>query len=250
MHSPLEQFRILSILEIIPGKWSIELTNSTLLLGLSFLFLFFILNSLNLSQGKATLVPTPWHSLILKLHSGVTGVVRDNIGAAHMQYYPFLLSLLLFVACANLVGLVPYSFTATSHLVVTLHLALIVFIGANIICLGIHGFHMLCLFLPSGTLFALSFLLVPIEIVSYFFKPISLGVRLFANMMAGHTLLKVIGGFAWSMLRGGGFLFFGHFVPLAVLFLLMGLELGVALIQSYVFLVLSSIYLRDSIALH
>jgi len=105
-------------------------------------------------------------------------------------------------------------------------------------------------FLPPGTSLGLALLLVPIEFVSYMFKPISLGVRLFANMMAGHTLLKVIAGFAWSMMASGGLLFVAHLVPLAVLILLVGLELGVAMIQAYVFTILTCIYLNDAINLH
>ena len=109
---------------------------------------------------------------------------------------------------------------------------------------------MVSLFLPPGTSLGLALLLVPIEFVSYMFKPISLGVRLFANMMAGHTLLKVIAGFAWSMMASGGFLFVAHLLPLFVLVLLVGLELGVAMIQAYVFTILTCIYLNDAINLH
>ena len=113
-----------------------------------------------------------------------------------------------------------------------------------------HGFHMLSLFLPGGTSLVLAFLLVPIEIVSYIFKPLSLAVRLFANMMAGHTLLKVIAGFAWAMMGSGGLLLIAHVVPLGVLVILFGLELAVALIQAYVFTILSCIYINDAIVLH
>ena len=151
---------------------------------------------------------------------------------------------------SNLIGLIPYSFTITSHLIVTFALALMVFVGVNIICVKEHGLHMVSLFLPPGTSLGLALLLVPIEFVSYMFKPISLGVRLFANMMAGHTLLKVIAGFAWSMMASGGFLFVAHLLPLFVLVLLVGLELGVAMIQAYVFTILTCIYLNDAINLH
>jgi F-type H+-transporting ATPase subunit a len=119
-----------------------------------------------------------------------------------------------------------------------------------VVGVDIHGKRFLNLFLPSGTALPLAFLLVPLEIVSFLSKPISLSVRLFANMMAGHTLLKVIAGFAWSMMKAGGFLFVAHILPMIVLFLLVGLELGVAVIQAYVFSVLSCIYLNDSINLH
>lgn len=150
----------------------------------------------------------------------------------------------------NLIGLVPYSFTLTSHLIVTLALSLSVFIGINIVCARLHGLNMFSLFLPSGTPITLALLLVPIELISYIFKPISLSIRLFANMMAGHTLLKVIAGFAYTLMGNTGILFLMHYVPLLILIPLFGLELGVALIQSFVFSILVCIYLNDSINLH
>lgn len=120
----------------------------------------------------------------------------DNVGNRGQKYFPFIFSVFLFVLIANVIGLVPYSFTITSHLVLTFSLALTTFIGINIICVREHGFHVFSLFLPPGSSLGLAFLLVPIELVSYIFRPISLSVRLFANMMAGHTLLKVIAGFS------------------------------------------------------
>jgi len=129
-------------------------------------------------------------------------------------------------------------------------LALMIFIGVNIICVKEHGLNLFSLFLPGGTSLALAFILVPIEIVSYVFKPISLSVRLFANMMAGHILLKVIGGFSWSMMTKGGFFFITHFIPLIIIVVLFGLELGVGIIQTYVFTLLTCIYLNESIILH
>jgi ATP synthase subunit 6 len=145
---------------------------------------------------------------------------------------------------------VPYSFTLTSHLIVTFALSLFVFIGINIICIRLHGLEFFSLFLPSGTSVVLSLLLVPIELISYIFKPISLSIRLFANMMAGHTLLKVIAGFAWTLMGCTGVLFVIHYVPLLILIPLFGLELGVALIQAFVFSILTCIYLNDAISLH
>jgi len=127
---------------------------------------------------------------------------------------------------------------------------MIVFVGINIICLKEHGIKMLGLFLPPGSDLGLAPLLVPIEFISYIFRLFSLAVRLFANMMAGHTLLKVIAGFAWSMMAGGTILFISHFIPLIVLVVLIGLELGVALIQAYVFTILTCIYLNEAVNLH
>jgi len=120
----------------------------------------------------------------------------DNVGGRGQKYFPFIFSVFLFVLIANVIGLVPYSFTVTSHLILTFSLALTTFVGINIICVRAQGFHVFSFFFPPGSSLGLAFLLVPIELVSYIFRPISLSVRLFANMMAGHTLLKVIAGFS------------------------------------------------------
>lgn len=123
-------------------------------------------------------------------------MIHDNIGSAGKAFFPYVFTLFVFVLTLNLIGLVPYSFTVTSHLIVTFALALTTFIGINIICASKHGKNIFSLFLPAGSALPLAPLLIPIEVVSYIFRPISLSVRLFANMMAGHTLLKVIVGFA------------------------------------------------------
>jgi ATP synthase subunit 6 len=191
-----------------------------------------------------------WFLLIENIYVGILSLLFDNVGRKGEIYFPFILVLFVFVLQNNLIGLIPYSFTPTSHIILTFALALIVFVGVNKVGSDIHQIHFLKLFLPSGTALPLAFLLVPLEIVSFLSKPISLSVRLFANMMAGHTLLKVIAGFAWNMMEGGGLLFVAHLLPLVVLFLLVGLELGVGIIQAYVFTVLSCIYLNDSINLH
>lgn len=255
--SPLDQFRIIPILPASLGYLDLSFTNSALTLFLalgSFLFLVFLFVSPGLYLAKNAeifLVPNNrWFLVIENLYLVIYSLLFDNVGIKGQQYFPFVFVVFVFVLQANLIGLIPYSFTATSHIIVTLSLALIVFVGVNIIGINIHRVRFLNLFLPSGTALPLAFLLVPLEIVSFIAKPISLSVRLFANMMAGHTLLKVIAGFAWSMMKGGGFLFVAHILPLLVLFLLVGLELGVAMIQAYVFTVLTCIYLNDSINLH
>lgn len=191
-----------------------------------------------------------WSVVFETLYNAIMGLLEDNLGKNADKFFPFVFVVFLFVLQANLIGLVPYSFTVTSHLVVTFALALGIFIGVNIIGIEIHKINLLSLFFPQGTALGLALLLVPIELVSYIFKPVSLSVRLFANMMAGHTLLKVIAGFAWKMMQNGVFLLIAHFIPLLVLVLLIGLELGVAMIQAYVFTILTCIYLNDSINLH
>jgi ATP synthase subunit 6 len=191
-----------------------------------------------------------WQTVFSFVYRLLRGLVSDNIGDAGAYYFPFIFCIFLFVATLNLIGLIPYSYTITSHLIVTFALSFFIFFGINIITLRIHGQEMFSLFLPAGTSFALAFLLVPIELISYIFKPISLSIRLFANMMAGHTLLKVIAGFAYTMMGLVGVLFFVHYVPIALLVPLFLLELGVSLIQAFVFSVLICIYLNDAINLH
>lgn len=146
--------------------------------------------------------------------------------------------------------MVPYSFTVTSHVVVTVALASFFFLAINIIGARKHGFKMLSLFLPSGAPLILAPLLVVIEAVSYSFRIISLALRLFANMMSGHCLLKILAGFAWTMFASGGFLGLAHFLPLLVIFAIVGLELSIAFLQAYVFTVLLCIYLNDALNLH
>jgi ATP synthase subunit 6 len=249
MLSPLEQFQILPIFSLQLFQVDFSVTNSTLIGGLMVGFLFFLFHTMG-QQGVLYVIPTRWQLFVEKVYAMILTMVTDNLGEKGTKYFPFLFFLFLFLLGGNLIGMVPYSFTITSHIIVTFGLALGVFVGANIICLREHGVQILTLFLPGGTAFPLAFLLVPIEVVSYIFKPISLGVRLFCNMMAGHTLLKVIAGFVWTMATAGGMLFVTHFAPLFVLFLLMGIEIGVGCIQAYVFTLLCCIYLNDALNLH
>ena len=242
--SPLEQFQILPYLTLNLFFLELPLYNNAFiaLLGI-FTFLLIYDISLNYMTNELSIV-------FEMIYEVISEMVFNNIGSKGQMYFPFIITIFLFVLIINLIGLIPYSFTMTSHLCVTFALAFAIFIGINIIGIKTHGSHMLTLFLPSGTPLGLALLLVPIEIASYFVKPISLSVRLFANMMAGHTLLKVIVGFAWSMFSIGGIMFLAHFIPIIILIILMGLELGVAIIQAYVFTVLTCIYINDAINLH
>lgn len=248
--TPLDQFQILSLVSFKIFWLDFSFTNSALISIIALIFFVKLIDYISASDGTFYIIPNSWQILIEIIYDTVSQLLFDNLGLKGEKYFPFVSVLFTFILLLNLIGLIPYSFTVTSHLLVTFMLALTVFIGVNIICWQEHKFHMISLFIPSNTSFFLALLLVPIEFVSYMFKPISLGVRLFANMMAGHTLLKVIAGFAWSMMSAGGVLFLAHIVPLFVLVLLVGLELGVALIQAYVFTILTCIYLNDSINLH
>lgn len=248
INSPLEQFSILPIISLSFSFLDISITNAVLSAIVSLGSIWCIYSVLSLFE--LTLVPVRWQLFFESLYETAAGLIWDSVGIRGQKYFPFIFTIFFFVLISNVSGLAPYSFTTTSHLVQTLVLAYTVFIGVMLICAGTHGFHMLSLFLPGGTSLSLAFLLVPIEVISYIFKPVSLAVRLFANMMAGHTLLKVIVGFAWSMVGSGGVLLIVHILPLLVLVILFGLELAVSLIQAYVFTILSCIYINDALVLH
>jgi ATP synthase subunit 6 len=249
--SPLDQFKIAPLFSIQFAGIDISITNFLLV---SLLTLFVLQIFVFLMKDAATssffIAPSGWQNLLEKLYALVTQLLSDIITTGSEKYFPFMSVLFMFILTNNLIGMVPYSFTTTSHITLTFFLSFSIFIAMNIIGFQKHGVELFSLFLPANTGFFLALLLVPIELISYIAKPISLGVRLFINLMAGHSLLKVIVGFSWNMLlvqnlKGIMFIF-----PLLILVLLMGLELGVALIQAYVFITLTAIYLNDSEALH
>ncbi len=253
--SPLEQFQILSLLNIKIFSFDFSITNALLvnllaLICFSGTIYFFSSNENCFNKSSFFFIPNPWQVIFESIYEVVSQLVFDLISTQSEKYFPFITIIFSFILFNNLIGLIPYSFTITSHLIITFTMSFSIFIGLNIICYRKHGTHMFSLFLPANTTFFLALLLVPIEFVSYIAKPISLGVRLFINLMAGHSLLKVIVGFAWSMLMLEGIQAFSTILPLLILTLLMGLELGVALIQTYVFITLTCIYLNESEVLH
>jgi len=171
-------------------------------------------------------------------------MIRDNVGSEGRKYFPFVFSLFMFILFANLIGLLPYSFTFTSHIVVTFAMAMFVFLGVTVIAIIRHKLHFFSFFLPTGVPMVMAPILVPIEVLSYLSRPISLSIRLFANMMAGHTMMKVFAGFIIPL----GFL--GGWAPLGVDVALTAFEFLVAFLQAYVFTVLTCLYLNDAIHLH
>ena len=210
----------------------------------------FMLLCMHVTVRGSTLIPTPWQSFVEMVYEFIVSLVSEQIGEKGKQYFPMLFTLFAFLLCSNLIGMIPYSFTTTSHFIVTFGLSVSVFIAVTIIGFQIHGLHFFSFLLPPGAPLALAPFLVVIELVSYGFRAISLGVRLFANMMAGHTLVKILSGFAWSMLSLGGVLKLAASIPFAVVFALLFLEVGVACLQAYVFTILTCIYLNDAIHLH
>ena len=190
------------------------------------------------------LVPSKIQLITEMSYSFVAKMINDTAGSNAKPFFPFIFTLFMFVLFCNMIGMLPYSFTVTSHIIVTFVLAAIVFIGVTIIGFVKHGIKYLELFVPKGVPLALLPLIVVIEIISYLSRPISLSVRLFANMMAGHTMMKVFGGFVVSLGIIGGWL------PLSFSVALTGLEILVAFLQAYVFAILTCIYLNDALNLH
>jgi len=238
--SPLEQFEIKRLVDIDFG-FDASITNSSIFMMVAVVgvTIFMVVGM----RGGA-LVPGRWQSLAEMSYEFVAGMLRDNVGSAGRRYFPFVFTLFMFILFCNLIGMIPYTFTVTSHIVVTFALAAVVFIGVTVIGFIRNGIGFLKLFVPSGVPIFLLPLLVLIEFISYLTRPISLSVRLFANMMAGHTMLKVFGGFVVSLGIVGGW------APLAFVVALTGLEILIAFLQAYVFAILTCIYLNDAFHVH
>lgn len=249
INTPLEQFSIISLIPLHINSFYFSFTNSSLFLLITTTFLFCLFYMITKNGGY--LIPSRWQSFVEMIYEFVVSLVDEQIGARDgKRFFPIIFTIFVLLLFTNLIGMVPYSFTATSHLVVTFGLSLSIFIGITIYGFQEHGIHFFSYLLPKGAPLALAPLLVVLELVSYCFRAVSLGVRLFANMMAGHTLVKILSGFAWTMLSVGGLLTLASVIPFAIVFALTGLEIGVACLQAYVFTILTCIYLNDAIHLH
>ena len=232
---PIHQFVINRIIPLDIGGVDISFTNSAL-----WAVIATVCASLLFILAPRNLIPTRLQSVAESIYEVVDNMTHEVLHENARTYFPFVLTLFVFILFANVLGLIPYSFTVTSHIVITLALALVVFIGATIIGFWRQGFGYLSMFLPSGVPWWLWWLVVPVEIISYFIRPMSLSIRLFANMMAGHMMLKVMAGFVVMLGVTAGWL------PLAAMVGLMGLELLVAALQAYVFALLTCMYLSDA----
>ena len=240
--NPMEQFKVHSIgPEIKIAGINLSFTNASLfmLISASIILLFLFLGS-----KEKKIIPNKLQLVAEMFYTFVAKMISDTAGSKAKPYFPFIFSLFMFVLFCNMVGMLPYSFTVTSHIIVTLIMALFIFIAVTIIGFIKHGFKYLSIFVPSGVPTILLPLITIIEIISYLSRPVSLSVRLFANMMAGHTMLKVFGGFVVSLGILGGWL------PLSFSVALTGLEILVAFLQAYVFAILTCIYLNDALNLH
>lgn len=238
--SPMAQFEIKPLVELNLAGYDVSFTNSALFMTLAVICTFTLFWA---ATRKRTMVPSRIQSMGELIFEFVAGMVKENVGKEGMRYFPFILTLFMFIFFGNILGLLPYSFTFTSHLIVNGALALFIFIYVTILGFVIHGLGYLRLFCPAGTPLPVAIVLVPIEIMSYFIRPVSLSLRLFANMLAGHVLLKVLAGFVISL---------GVFgvIPFLAVGAVTLLEILVAVIQAYVFALLSTLYLNDAVHLH
>ena len=240
--NPMSQFNVYKIgPEIKIGGIDLSFTNSSLFMLVSLVLISIFLT---LSTNKKSIVPGKLQLMSELFYNFIAKMISDTAGSKAKPYFAIIFSLFIFVLFCNMVGMIPYSFTVTSHIIITMLLALVIFIGVTIIGFIKHGFGYLKLFVPSGVPVVLLPLIVVIEIISYLSRPVSLSVRLFANMMAGHTMMKVFGGFVVSLGILGGWL------PLSFSVALTGLEILVAFLQAYVFAILTCIYLNDALNLH
>ena len=239
-HNPLAQFEIHPILPIQVGGLDLSFTNSSLWMAIAVAAVYGLVM---LGSRHGSMVPGRLQALVEMSYEFVANTVGSTVGKEGMKYFPFFFTLFMFILFGNALGMIPGSFTFTSHIIVTLSMALFVVVSVTIIGIVRHGWHFFSFFAPSGCPIYVMPLLVPIEIMSYLIRPISLSVRLFVNMMAGHIMLKTFAGFIIALGIFG-------FAPLALTVALSGLELAIAFLQAYVFTVLSCIYLQDCIHLH
>ena len=248
INSPLEQFEVISLLSLdapIFGYIGLTLTNLALY---SFLIFILIVGLHFMGNNETKLLPSKWSIILESLFASINSMVREQIGRE--IYLPFIYSLFFFILIANLLGNIPYSYTITTSVIVSIGLSFTILIGVTILGLSIHKIHFFSFFIPSGTPLALVPLLVLIELISYLARAFSLGIRLFANVVAGHTLLKILSTFLYQMFSGGIIIFIVTLVPFALFLAITGLELAVSFIQAYVFVLLVCSYIKDAIELH
>lgn len=248
--SPLEQFEVINIIGLtapILGYLQFSLTNAGLYL---IIVLVLIIFSHYLTSNYSKIVPSKWNITQEALYTSINSMVREQVGSKNGIYFPLIFSIFILILITNFIGMVPYSFTPTSQVIVSLGLSIAIWIGVTIIGFQKHGLHFWSFFVPAGTPLVLVPLLVCIELISYIARAFSLGVRLMANVTAGHTLLKIISTFTWQILTAGPIMFIIGLIPLALLIALTGLELAIAALQAYVFSILTCSYLKDSIDLH
>nr|YP_009739389.1 ATP synthase F0 subunit a [Tricholoma terreum]QIC20233.1 ATP synthase F0 subunit a [Tricholoma terreum] len=248
--SPLSQFEVSSLIGLnapILGYLNITVTN----LALYSCFILFIVLGFHLyGNNESKIIPNNWSISLESIYASINTMVREQIGSQSEIFLPFIYALFFFILIGNLISNIPYSFAVTASGVVSLGLSITIFIGVTILALSKHGIRFFSFFIPVGTPLALVPLLVLIELVSYLARSVSLGVRLFANIVAGHTLLKILSTYLFKLFSGSLIVAIITLIPFAIFLALIGLEIAVSLIQAFVFTLLVCSYLRDAIELH
>ena len=239
-HSPLEQFEITPFVHFKTGNVDLAFTNSSLAMVITVAVITLFLT---LTVNTRSIIPSRMQLMSEMSYNFIAQLLNDTVGNQGKKYFPFIFSIFMFVLIGNMVGMIPYSFTFTSHIIVTFALAAVVFIGVTVLGFIKHGLHFFSFFIIPGLPWYMLPILIPIEVISYLSRPISLSVRLFANMLAGHTLLKVFAGFVVPLGLVG-------ILPLAFIVALTGLEILIAFLQAYVFAILTCLYINDAIHLH
>lgn len=240
MADPIHQFEIKELIPLELFEINISFTNSSLFMSLAIISIILLLL---ISIKNQSLIPSRLQSISEIFYEFIANMISDNIGEKGHKFFPLIFTLFAFILFGNLLGMLPYSFTFTSHIIVTFVLAMFIFLFITLIGIFMHGFKFFGLFVPKGVPMLMLPLMIPIEIISYLSRPISLSVRLFANMMAGHTMLKIFAGFVFSLGIFG-------IAPLIIDVALTALEVLIAILQAYVFTILTCIYLNESINLH
>ena len=240
-HSPLDQFKIKEIINIELFDYNVSLTNSSFFMITVGIFItsYFILAFKN-----KQIIPNRLQLSAELVYGLITGMLEQNVGEKGKKFVPIIFTIFLFILICNLFGMLPYSFTVTSHISITFALAMLIFLTVTLLGFILHGLHFFSLFLPAGTPWWLAPLMIMIELFAYLARPVSLSLRLAANMVAGHVLLKVIAGFVVSMA------IYWKFLPIPFIVILIGFEIFVAILQAYIFAILSCVYLNDAINLH
>jgi F-type H+-transporting ATPase subunit a len=250
INSPLEQFEVVNLISLnapIFGHMNIALTNLALytLIVLTILISFHILGN-----NDVKLIPSKWSIALESSYSSILSMVREQIGAHNEEFFPLVYSVFFFIIIANLTGNVPYNFTVGTSLIVSLGLSITIFISVTVLALTKHKLAFFSFFVPSGTPLALTPILTLVELVSYFARAFSLGVRLLANLAAGHTLLKILSTFLAKLFTSSILIAILTLIPFAIFVAIIGLEIAVSIIQAYVFSLLFCSYIKDAIELH
>jgi F-type H+-transporting ATPase subunit a len=245
--SPLHQFEIHEIFPLSFAGYNLAFTNASLFMVLA---VFFSVALMIVPMRKAALIPGRWQNLPELFYEFIHGLVRDVIGPGGMRYLPFVFTLFMLVFMGNMLGMLPYSFTFTSHIIVTAALGVLIISVVTLMGFINHGWHFFSLFAPSGLPKFIYLILVPIEVISFLSRPVTLAVRLCANMTAGHTVLKVFAMFSVMMAGAAGIASVSSILPMLLNALIVALELLVAVLQAYIFTILTCVYLKDTVELH